>query len=276
MTYIWMNGRIVSHNEARIDPADRGFTLSDGIFETMRIADGHFLWIAGHLARLRSGAQTLGIPVPLADAEIIDGLRNLVTVNTMRDCALRLTLTRGPAAKRGLWPPGEPVRPTLIATVAPSSEGPPAVLVVANSTRRNEHSPLSRLKSLSYGDNILAKREAIERGATDAILVNCRGDLACCTVGNIFLQIRGRWTTPQLSDGILPGLARARVVNMLAAEERTIAANELKNATEAFITNSLQTACVTQLEGRQLSPPSVRLDTSTLYTCPDGVSVKPS
>jgi branched-chain amino acid aminotransferase len=276
MTYIWMNGRIVSQDEARIDPADRGFTLSDGVFETMRIADGRFLWITSHLARLRSGAQTLSIPVPLADAEIVDGLRNLVTVSTMMNCALRLTLTRGPAEKRGLWPPGEPVRPTLIATVAPSPDGPPAILVVANSTRRNEHSPLSRLKSLSYGDNILAKREAIERGATDAILLNCRGDLACCTVGNIFLQIRGRWTTPQLSDGILPGLARARVVKMLAAEERTIAASELKNATEAFITNSLHTATVTQLEGRQLSPPSVRLDTSTLYTCSDGVSVKPS
>jgi branched-chain amino acid aminotransferase len=265
MTHIWINGRLIGEEEARIDPADRGFTLSDGIFETMRIADDRFLWTGDHLSRLRSGAQILDIPVPFTDAEIILGLRELVTASAMSDCALRLTLTRGPAAKRGLWPPGEPVRPTLIASVASFAEAPPATLAVANSTRRNEHSPLSRLKALNYGDNILAKREAIERGATDAILLNGRGDLACCTVGNLFLKIQGRWTTPQRSDGILPGLARARVVKMLGAEERTIGPDELRKVTEAFTTNSLQTTAVLQLEGRHLSPLSVRLDKTTLY-----------
>ncbi|MGD0634247.1 MAG: aminotransferase class IV [Beijerinckiaceae bacterium] len=276
MTPIWLNGRLVSEKEARIEPSDRGFTLADGLFETIRITDDRLLWISDHLSRLRSGARTLGIPVPLADAEIIEGLRALVTASAMPDCALRLSLTRGPSAKRGLWPPSEPATPTLIATIASFAETPPAVLVVANATRRNEHSPLSRLKSLSYGDNILAKREAIERGATDALLLNCRGDLACCTVGNLFLQIKNRWATPQLSDGILPGLARARVVQMTGAEERTISADELKDVTEAFITNSLQTTPVLQLDGRQLSPPSLRLDKSTLYKDPGGAPARTS
>ena len=190
MTSIWLNGRLVSEEEALIQPSDRGFTLADGLFETIKISDGRLLWIDDHLSRLRSGARTLGIPVPLADAEIIEGLRALVTASAMADCALRLTLTRGPSAKRGLWPPSEPATPTLMATVASFAEIPPAVLIVANSTRRNEHSPLSRLKSLSYGDNILAKREAIERGATDAVLLNCRGDLDAAPLGISFFKSR--------------------------------------------------------------------------------------
>ncbi|MDR3463506.1 MAG: aminotransferase class IV [Beijerinckiaceae bacterium] len=265
MTPIWFNGRLVGEKEARIEPSDRGFTLADGIFETIRVADDRLLWIGDHLSRLRSGAQTLGIPVPLANAEIIEGLRALMKASTMSDCALRLSLTRGPSAKRGLWPATEPATPTLVATIAPFAEAPPADLVIANSTRRNEHSPLSHLKSLSYGDSILAKREAIERGATDAILRNGRGDLACCTVGNLFLQIAERWTTPQVSDGILPGLARARIIQMTGAEERTISVDELNHVTAAFITNSLQTTPVLRLEGRQLSPSSLRLDKTTLY-----------
>ena len=269
MTPIWFNGRLVGEKEARIEPSDRGFTLADGIFETFKVSDDRLLWIGDHLSRLRAGARILGIPVPLTDAEIIGGLHALITASAMPNGALRLSLTRGPSAKRGLWPATEPATPTLIATIAPFAEAPPADLVIANSTRRNEHSPLSHLKSLSYGDSILAKREAIERGATDAILRNGRGDLACCTVGNLFVQLRGRWITPQLSDGILPGLARARVIQMIGADERTISAQELNDVTEAFITNSLQATPVLRLEGRELTPLSLSLDKTTLYNDAD-------
>ena len=78
-------------------------------------------------------------------------------------------------------------------------------------------------KSLGYGDAILARREAVANRADDAVLLNCQGNLACSTVGNVFLRIHGEWLTPDLDSGILPGLARARLIPILSAKPAPLA-----------------------------------------------------
>jgi branched-chain amino acid aminotransferase/4-amino-4-deoxychorismate lyase len=263
VTPVWLDGRLIDAAEARIDPSDRGFTLGDGLFETLRARAGRILWFDDHLARLREGAAILGIPVPLDAARIGEGLNALLAAAGFDDAALRLTLTRGPSATRGLWPPGEPVRPTLLATVAARVVLPRPRLIVAAETRRNEGSPLSRVKVLGYADNLLARREAIARAADDAILLNNRDRVTCATVGNLFLRLDGAWVTPPLADGVLPGLARARLIPRLGAREESIPVGALDRVEAVLLTNSLGAIAALALDGRVLPEPGV--DLAPLY-----------
>jgi branched-chain amino acid aminotransferase len=265
MAQVWLNGRLLEASAAHIAPSDRGFLLADGVFETIRASAGALLWLDSHLARLRAGAGLLGIPVPLPDDAIGAGLQDLVQANGLPDGAVRLTLTRGPSARRGLWPPDEPATPTLMGAVAPLAAPAPAQLILCGTTRRNEFSPLSRVKYLAYGDSILARREALAHGGTDAVLLNTGGHVACCAVGNIFVRDGTGWATPPLSDGPLPGLARARLLAAIGAEERTLTAADLAGAREVVITNSLGITAVSHLEGRALAAPTISAEIDAIY-----------
>jgi branched-chain amino acid aminotransferase len=265
MPPLWLNGRLVAADAARIAPSDRGFLLADGLFETIRASAGELLWLDDHLARLHAGAALLGIPPPLSDDAIYAGLKSLIEASGLVDAAVRLTLTRGPSSRRGLWPPDEPPSPTLLGSIAALAAPAPARLIVCTATRRNELSPLSGIKYAAYGDAILAKREALAKGATDAVLLNTRGNVSCCTVGNIFVRLDGGWVTPPLRDGPLPGLARARLLAGIGAQERTLSVRDLADAHEAVVTNSLGVTAVTHFEGRAREALSIEAELAAIY-----------
>jgi branched-chain amino acid aminotransferase len=128
----------------------------------------------------------------------------------------------------------------------------PLRLAIAQTVRRNEHSSLSRIKSLNYGDNLLARRETALRGMDDALMLNVRGDIACATIGNIFLRIDGCWRTPPVAAGALPGLARRRLLSMLDAQEKPIACADLTRTDMGFRCNSLGLSRIREIEGRRL------------------------
>ena len=265
MAQVWLNGGLMDASAAQIAPSDRGFLLADGVFETIRASAGELLWLDDHLARLHAGAALLGIPLPFPDDEIGSGLRALLRASGLADAAVRLTLTRGPSSRRGLWPADEPATPTLLGSIAPLAAPAPARLIVCTVTRRNAFSPLSRVKYMAYGDAILAKREALAKGATDAILCDTRGNVSCCTVGNIFVRVDSGWVTPPLSDGPLPGLARARLLAATGARERTLSLQDLATGCEAVITNSLGTTVVTHIDGRALAAASIATEMAAIY-----------
>ena len=245
---IHLNGALVSAAEARVDPADRGLALGDGLFETIRARDGRPLRLAAHCARLRAGADVLDLPVPVSDEALGDALEETLKANAVTDGVLRLTLTRGPGP-RGLLPPPRP-RPTLLITAAAGASSPsPIRAVIATTTRRNEHSPLSRCKCINYLDNILARLEAAKRGAEDALLLNTAGRLAGTTIANLFLVIDGAVVTPPVADGALPGVIRAEVVTAAGAEERSLKPEDLAGASEAFVTNCLGIRPVVSVDG---------------------------
>ncbi|MEK7246088.1 MAG: aminotransferase class IV, partial [Pseudomonadota bacterium] len=91
---IWLNGGFVESGQARLDVADRGFTLGDGLFETLAVRDGKILRAPAHLARLRQGASTLRLPVPYDDATLGQALSGTARMNGVGDGVLRLTLSR--------------------------------------------------------------------------------------------------------------------------------------------------------------------------------------
>ncbi len=235
---VWLDGHLVDAEAARIDPTDRGFLLGDGVFETIAIRDGAILRLREHLARLTVSVTELGLPLSSA-ADLAGEVQKVHAANKFSDGCIRITVTRGPAS-RGLLPDAD-VTPTIlmVPTACAVGYGTPITAVVARTTRRNEYSPLSRIKSVAYLDNILARQEAIERGADDAILLNTRGLVAEMTVANLFIVQDGIAKTPAIGDGALPGIMRAEVVARLDAEECSLGVADIANAAEAFTTNAL-------------------------------------
>ncbi|MEX1204621.1 MAG: aminotransferase class IV [Dongiaceae bacterium] len=244
MSTVFLNGALVNSGAARIDPADRGLLLGDGLFETLRAYGGALFRLDAHLARLAAGAAAIAIPLPMAVAALADAVSATLRANGLTDAGLRITLTRGPGP-RGLAPPPEP-RPTLLITAVPyAGEGDTgAVRACLAGAPRNEHSPSATLKTLGYLDNVLAAAEARARGCDEAILRNTAGRLAGGARGNLFVVAGGALLTPPPREGALPGIARATVLELargrgIEVRETPIDTAALAAAAEAFLTNSL-------------------------------------
>lgn len=212
---------------------DRGLLLGDGLFETLLAVDGDLPHLAAHLDRMAAGCAVLDLPFDRAEAE-----------RRVRDVApgegrfaVRLTLTAG-SGGRGLDRPAVPLS-RLFATAAPSAPVMTPATVIIATTRRNEGSPATRLKTLSYLDNVLARAEATAAGADEAVMLNNRGELACAGAANLFWIEDGRLFTPRLGCGVLAGITRARLMAREAVEEVAVGAEALDRAEAVFLTNSL-------------------------------------
>lgn len=238
-----------------IAPDDRGFTLGDGLFETLLVEDGEPMdWLA-HVDRLIAGCAALDLPAP-AEAELRAEVRQVLSTSKRSSgrAALRLTWSAGPGG-RGLERPPH-LAPVLTATLAPAPRPlGPATLATAR-VRRNEGSPSSLHKTLSYMDNVLARREAVEAGAADALMLNNRGEVACASAANIFWVRDGALYTPALECGVLAGVVRAKVLAAgLNYQVRQVRASRdaLDGAQAIFLTNSLiGVRDVSVLDGRAL------------------------
>jgi branched-chain amino acid aminotransferase/4-amino-4-deoxychorismate lyase len=223
---------------------DRGFLLADGLFETILAVSGRPIFLSEHLARLERGCAALGLPAPDASVVRVAVTRVLARADVKAGrAAVRLTWTAG-SGGRGLERPA-PIQPRLFANAAPVARASdsPVRLVIA-SARRNQGSVTSRLKTLAYLDNVLARREALDRGADDALMLNTSGELACAAAANLFWVIEGRLHTPALDCGVLDGITRAQVfglarsMGVMTAEARE-RPNTLEAAEAIFLTNSL-------------------------------------
>lgn len=239
---LWFEGRLQHGTIAPFDLADRALLLGDGLFDTALGLNGRIAFEAAHVDRLVAGARTLGFPI--APDAIREAMRALAA--SLPRAAIRTTATRG-SGPRGLAPPAEP-RPVLWATAAPWSRAlafaPLRLLPVA--ARRNETSPLAGVKTLGYLDAVLAAGEARSRGFDDALFCNTQGRVACAGTGNLFAVFGDMIVTPPLSDGVLPGIVRAEILERIASsagvavEEGAFSLPALKRADAVFLTNSLR------------------------------------
>ncbi len=261
MTILWMNGAFLDASEARIDPSDRGFLLSEGLFETIAIRSGCFIEFDAHIFRLSESAQFLALSVEFSLSQLRQAAQKLVHENAFGKtdyASLRITLSGGPAP-RGLLAPAAR-KPTLLMTAAVLSAPAKNLKAVTSSICINETSPTASLKHTGYLDKILAKHEAHERGADEALLLNTKGRLGDATTANVFLCLDdGTVVTPPVMEGALPGIVRARLLKLAALEgidlrESTIPALALSQAQEILLTNSLIGVCpLSELDGRRLN-----------------------
>ncbi len=238
---------------------DRGLLLADGLFETLLWRDGGPVDFHTHADRLRRGCAALGLPAPTA-AQLTDAVAAVVGAAPAEGSAfaVRLTWTAG-SGGRGLGRPAEP-SPRLVAAAFPAPEREGPARLATSSIRRNPHSPTSRLKTLAYLDNVMARREALAAGADEALMLNTRGEVACAAAANLFWIEEDRLMTPALDVGVLDGVTRGRVLAAasavgLRAEECAVPAERLASATGMFLTNSLiGVRPVGSLDGRPVSP----------------------
>jgi branched-chain amino acid aminotransferase/4-amino-4-deoxychorismate lyase len=226
-----------------VELSDRGLLLGDGLFETLLWRDGRLVLFEAHARRMQAGCEALGLPAPDA-GELRRAAEAAVREAGLVDsrAAVRLTWTAGPGG-RGLDRP-ETMRPRLFATAAPAPSSQTPVVLTTVSVRRNEGSPASRLKTLAYLDNVLARAEARAAGADEALILNNRGEVACAAAANLFWVWDGGLFTPALSCGVLDGIMRAAVMRAaqglgLAVAEVAVERSTLDRAEGLFLTNSL-------------------------------------
>jgi branched-chain amino acid aminotransferase/4-amino-4-deoxychorismate lyase len=243
-----------------IPAEDRGFTLGVGLFETLLAIDGAPQFWQEHLDRLARGCARLGLPAPDADACMAAAAEALARENLLQGrAALRLTWTGGSGA-RGLAAPLSP-QPRLIVTAGPAPPVPASLSLATVSVRRNASSLTSRLKTLSYLDNVQARQEAVAAGAEEALMLDTDGNLACAAAANLFWFRGDVLCTPALDCGVLDGIVRAKILAAARAagqptEEVHAAPSALAQCHGAFLTSSLIGAVpISSLDGRKLQVP---------------------
>jgi branched-chain amino acid aminotransferase/4-amino-4-deoxychorismate lyase len=237
---VWRDGDWIEDGDV-LPADDRGLTLGDGLFETLLAVDGTLAHAGLHFRRLAGSAAALGLPPPPGADRLVAATRETLSRNGLDTgrAAVRLTLTAGRSARGLARDPSAPARLLITANVAPEA-GTPVRLVTAR-VRRNPASPASRHKTLSYIDSVMALREAAALGADEAVLLNVRGRLACAAAANLIFRIRGRIITPPLSEGVLPGVTRARLRGALPdLEEQPLTRREAEAAEGLVLTNALR------------------------------------
>ena len=242
---VFLNGKFVPEAQAVVSVCDRSFLYGDGLFEVIPIFNGKpFRW-AEHLERFAQGAEFLKIRLPFS-AEALRGFADeLIELNQMPDALLRFTLSRG-VGLRGYSPKGADA-PTFVMTLHSTPGSPAAVAprfsLVTSSVRLPEGEPLAQFKNANKLPQILARAEADDAGAEEALMLNTLGNVVEGTTSNLFWIERATVCTPPLASGILPGVTRAVVLELcrrlgIEISERSITGPELKTRDGIFLSLS--------------------------------------
>lgn len=244
---VWLDGNIVDGSEAKIPVTDHGLLYGDGVFEGIRVREGRLFRLDQHLARLTQGAKAIALVLPCSSAEIASIIIKTVAALGERESYVRLLVTRG-EGPLGVDPLSCP-EPRLICIAAKinlfsEEQRARGLDMITSSLRRPSPDVLDPcVKSLNYLNPVLAKLEARQRGADEALLLNDRSTIAEAAVANIFLVHGQTIATPPTSDGCLAGINRRAVLELapslgLEARERSLTRADVFAADEMFMTGS--------------------------------------
>lgn len=234
-TRVWLDGRIVGPDQARVAALDHGLTVGDGVFETVKVVRGVPFALTRHLRRLAASAAGLGLPAP--DEDLVRGAVAALLAEPGRPdpARLRVTCTGGPSplgSERGDGPP------TLWVALGPLPAPAAAASVAVVPWTRNERGATAGLKTTSYAENVVALAHARRRGATEAVFANTVGQLCEGTGSNVFLGHEGRLVTPSLASGCLAGVTRGLLLEWTDAVEVDLPVAALAAAPEAFLAST--------------------------------------
>jgi branched-chain amino acid aminotransferase len=251
----------VNLTRAKISVFDRGFLYGDGLFETMRAYWGEVFCLEDHVDRLFRSAKEIELSFSYTREELKNIIKRILEINSLSEAYIRLTLSRGVSEPGLISNPKSRATLVIVArkfkplSAAEYRRGWKATIV---EPRQNQASPVSRLKSLNFLNNILARKEAKAKRVEEGILLNTVGDVTEASTSNIFLVKRGIVITPREESGLLPGITRRVVLELatslgLKTYKRRISLNELKGAEEAFLTNSLiEIMPLVEIDGRRI------------------------
>ena len=244
---IFIDGKYLNERDAKISVFDHGLLYGDGVFEGIRAYNGRVFKLKEHIDRLFYSAKAILLEIPMTHAEMMKATVETIRVNKLRDCYVRLVVTRG-VGNLGLNP--RSCKTPTVFIIAGKIQVYPAELyargmeIVTVPTVRNLHSAVNpAIKSLNYLNNILAKIEANNAGVEEAIMLNAEGFVAECTADNLFIIKNGELFTPSLSAGALYGITRGTVMELatqlgVKVSEPNLTRYDLFNADECFLTGT--------------------------------------
>lgn len=257
---VYLDGEWLDRSSARISVFDHGLLYGDGVFEGMRVYGGKTFRLEEHVDRLYDSARAILLQVPMSKAEMIAVTEDGVRRSGLTDGYLRHIVTRG-VGDLGLDPRRCP-RATVIIIFDRIAIWPPeryeqGLTLVTAGTPINQREALSpRVKSLNYLNHIMAKVEATNAGADDAIMLDSSGHIAEATGMNLFVWKHGSLHTPPVYAGLLKGVTRDVIID-LAREagypvvETMLNRYDLYTADEAFLTGTAaEVAPIRMVDGR--------------------------
>lgn len=244
---IYIDGQLCAEEDAKISVFDHGLLYGDGVFEGIRFYGGRVFKLEEHIARLYDSARAICLEIPLSPAEMTEALLSTIRANGLRDGYVRLVVTRG-KGDLGLNP-RLCARASVIIIAAKISLYSDALYqngldIITCATRRVSHAALPpAVKSLNYLNNIMAKIEALQANASEALMLNDQGYVAECTADNVFILKGGQMFTPPVSAGSLKGITRAAVLDLarelgVPVSEPELTRYDVFTADECFLTGT--------------------------------------
>ncbi len=245
---IWLDGQLVSPAEATISVFDHAILYGDGVFEGIRIYNGKIFKEAAHIKRIFESAKSIRLEIPMTSDEVSQAMHEAMQANGItQDGYIRLVVTRG-VGSLGISVK-HTARPSVFIIADKISLYPPEVYqrglrcIISSITRNAPNSTSPRVKSLNYLNNIMAKLQANDCGADEAIMLTAQGHVSECTGDNIFLVRDGKVYTPPTSEGILEGITRNLVMELarkrgLEVQEKALIRHDLFVADECFATGT--------------------------------------
>jgi branched-chain amino acid aminotransferase len=257
---IYLDGNYLKAPEAKISVFDHGLLYGDGIFEGIRVYNGRIFLLQEHLDRLYDSAKAILLKVPLDSQQMREMVIETCRRNLVRDGYIRLVVTRG-TGYLGLSP--DRCEKASVFCIAAALELYPAeaytkgLVVRTVPTQRVSQAALSpSIKSLNYLNNIMAKVEATQAGAQEALMLNAEGYVAECSGDNVFAVKKGIVFTPPVSAGALNGITRRCAIEIVRhigkeVREMHLTRYDLFVADEIFLTGTgAEIVPVIEIDGR--------------------------
>lgn len=247
MNKIFLNGKIVPAEKAKISVLDRGFLYGDGVFESLRTFNRQPFLLDEHIKRLLLGAKLLKIRVPLSLPQLRTAVLKTIAANNFKESYIKIIISRGEAKGHGLDPSNSTGRPTVLVLCEELKPYPPSLyekgwrVIISKILRTSV--PTSKIKSLCYVDNMLAMMGARQAGANEAFMPDEKGHIVEGTVSNFFIVKHRELFTPPIDESILQGITRGLILKLakrsaIKVTEEIIAPNDINNCDECFATMS--------------------------------------
>ncbi len=259
---VFLDGSFVDEADAKVSVFDHGLLYGDGVFEGIRLYGGNVFRLDEHLERFANSAKAILLENPLTHAQWSDAVCETCCVNKLKDGYIRLVLTRG-VGDLGLapWLCAKPSYFVIASKISlyPAEYYENGLAIVTVPTRRIAQGALpSNVKSLNYLNNILAKIEAKQFGALEAIMLNEQGYVAEATAENVFIVHKGELITPSAAQGALKGVTRSAIIDIardlgIPEREAQLTRFDLWCSDECFLTGSgAEVIPVVKLDGRTI------------------------
>jgi branched-chain amino acid aminotransferase len=248
---VWLNDSLVNSEDAQVSVFDHGFTVGDGVFETLQVKAGEAFALSRHLKRLNNSASLLGVSIPdtkflkSAISEVLKANNELAQTGR-----LRITVTSGDGP---LGSDRNSDNPTLVVAISKLPNWASSAKIATVKMPRNHLSPLAGAKTTSYAENVLALSQAKAQGADEALLPNVAGNICEGTGSNFFAVIDNQVFTPPLTAGCLGGITRELVCEWFDCIEQDLPFEALTQISAAFLTSTTRDVQpISQIDQNQL------------------------